>query len=66
MQKNNRLKKWSKTFNLLFVVPHKGDPKSTQIDFYKILTLVSGYERFMLVEAWLKVLIVLMSLLFVV
>ena len=39
----------------------------------KILTLVSDYERFMLVkvqfmivEAWLKVLIVLMSLLFVV
>ena len=27
------LKKWSKTFNLLFVVPHKGDPKSIQIDF---------------------------------
>ena len=40
----------------------------------EILTLVSGYKRFMLVkvqlfmliEAWLKVLIVLMSLLFVV
>ena len=59
------------------MVLNKGDPKSIQIDVfqcqYKHTTLVSDYERFMLVkvqfmivEAWLKVLIVLMSLLFVV
>ena len=49
------------------MVLHKGDPKSIQIDFFhtKILTLGSDYERFMLVkvqfmivEAWLKVLII--------
>ena len=59
------------------MVLYKDDPKRFKLTFFnadtEILTLVSGYKRFMLVkvqfmliEAWLKVLIVLMSLLFVV